>query len=193
MSVEGANREEVLSLMRDLREDGFLPAERPANSGPAMPSAPQVDRESPEATEDGALFGSDERAGPGAQAQPGSSDPCELAVNRRPDGLAVKARLPQGSPAQEISACALVLLGAEAARGQSSITAASLTKWVRLTGFQVERIDTALQPLIDAGFILPQGRRRGKRYLLSETGRQEARRYASELLAKLGLPGGTSA
>jgi len=62
-------------------------------------------------------------------------------------------------------------------------TAAQLAKWLRASGYPIQRVDRAIQPALDRGDILASGSRRARRYELSAPGAARALRLANELCA----------
>jgi len=61
------------------------------------------------------------------------------------------------------------------------VTGYRLLTALRQTGYSLSRVDKKLESLSQQGLILVEGTRRGRRYALSEAGRVESRRFASEL------------
>jgi len=76
----------------------------------------------------------------------------------------------------------LVLLGAsETLLKLRKPTAFQVAKWLRNSGYPVERIDRILQESIQKGEILASGSRRARRYELTLTGKSKAFLLAQEL------------
>ena len=87
----------------------------------------------------------------------------------------------------------MVLLGGYDKDGDVPITGSRLLKSLKLTGYNLERVDRSLETLEQRGLVLTEGIRRGRRYRLSESGRAEARKLVSELAAVAGQSGARGA
>jgi hypothetical protein len=83
----------------------------------------------------------------------------------------------------EKDAC-LVLMGAsQKLLNLAKPTAAQLAKWLRSSGYPIQRMDRALQDGVARGEILASGSRRARRYELTAPGRLKAHILANQLTA----------
>src|SRR5207249_3696858 len=94
---------------------------------------------------------------------------------------------------ERFEAAAMVLLAGYDQSGDVPITGSRLLKSMKLTGYNLDRVDRALDTLERKGLILTEGVRRGRRYRLSESGRAEAKKLAQELAAVAGTTAGEEA
>lgn len=81
----------------------------------------------------------------------------------------------------EKDACLVLLAASHKLLSQPKPTAAQLAKWLRSSGYPVQRMDRALQDGVDRGEILSSGSRRARRYELTAPGRLKAHILASQL------------
>ena len=80
----------------------------------------------------------------------------------------------------------MILSGYAAGRGLQSVTGARLVKSLRLTGYNIPRVDYALKDFEKTGLILVSGARRGREYQITGSGKERARKIALELIAQRG-------
>ena len=108
-------------------------------------------------------------------------------LKREGDTYVLSPKFPPSADGSErFEAAAMVLLAGYDQSGDIPITGSRLLKSMKLTGYNLERVDRALDSLEQRGLILTEGVRRGRRYRLSESGRVEARKLAQELAAVAG-------
>lgn len=198
--VEGESVEEVERLMGVIEGRGLLPraAELTATAGvpdassehaqsTATTGAPQqIDLRGP------AVASLDEFGGAPTQPLLAPSTPQEirLVTKRNGDVIVLSPKFPPGPDgAERVEAAAMVILAGYDAASEAPITGSRLVKSLRNTGYHLERVDRALDNLRQKGLIMVSGMRRGRTYQLSEAGKTEARRLASELAAQVGLAG----
>jgi len=115
-------------------------------------------------------------------------------IKREGDTLVLSPKFPpkpEGS--DRVADAAMVLLGGYDKDGDVPITGSRLLKSLKLTGYNLERVDRSLETLEQRGLVLTEGIRRGRRYRLSESGRAEARKLVSELAAVAGQSGARGA
>lgn len=110
------------------------------------------------------------------------------AVELRPrGGLALRAKLP-GDASSGIEASLVLVMASELLLRQPRPTAATLAKWLRISGYPVGRIDRLIRPAIERGELLSSGSRRSRRYELSATGKLRALLLAETLSAAISGP-----
>jgi len=108
-------------------------------------------------------------------------------LKREGDTYVLSPKFPPSADGSErFEAAAMVLLAGYDQSGDVPITGSRLLKSMKLTGYNLERVDRALDSLEQRGLILTEGVRRGRRYRLSESGRAEARKLAQELASLTG-------
>jgi hypothetical protein len=115
-------------------------------------------------------------------------------IKREGDTLVLSPKFPpkpEGS--DRVEDAAMVILGGYDKDGDVPITGSRLLKSLKLTGYNLERVDRSLETLEKRGLVLTEGIRRGRRYRLSEAGRAEARKLATELAGIAGQPSTTGA
>ncbi len=83
----------------------------------------------------------------------------------------------------EKDACLMLLAASHKLLSQPKPTAAQLAKWLRRSGYPVQRMDRALQNALERGEILSSGSRRARRYELTPPGRLKAYILANQLTA----------
>jgi len=93
---------------------------------------------------------------------------------------------PKADGGERVEDAVMVLLGAFDAAGEGSVTGYYLVMALRKTGYSMSRVDKTVESLEQRGLVLVSGTRRGRAYSLSESGRAEARKLASELAAQAG-------
>ncbi|MFA6317649.1 MAG: hypothetical protein WC943_09530 [Elusimicrobiota bacterium] len=90
---------------------------------------------------------------------------------------------------QEKDACLALLACSEKLLGLGKPTAALLAKWLRASGYPIQRVDRAVQTAIDQGEMLASGSRRARRYELTAPGRLKAFLLAEQLTKLIAGPG----
>jgi len=85
--------------------------------------------------------------------------------------LSLRAKLPGEDT--EADAATLLLYGYQKLKGLDSVTAVRLIASMKVSGYQVARIDRALEPYRKDGTVMIRGAKRGRRYFLSNTGEQK--------------------
>ncbi len=191
LSVEGESASEVEHMLDVMEKRGITPAQR-ATAGLSSPGA-----ELSETAQHEALPGT--FPGPSLLETPdvqrGPSTPSESAegrdvlhiLKREGDSYVLSPKFPPGPDGSErFEAAAMVLLGGYDLSGDVPITGSRLLKSLRLTGYNLDRVDRALESLEQKGLVLTEGVHRGRKYRLSESGRAEARKFALELATLAG-------
>jgi hypothetical protein len=98
----------------------------------------------------------------------------------------LRAKLPGDRPLKD--ACLVLLAASQKLLHQPKPTAAKLAKWLRVSGYPVQRMDRALQEAIAQGELLSSGSRRARRYELTGPGRIKAFLLAHQLAAAINGP-----
>ncbi|MBI4376547.1 MAG: hypothetical protein HY549_08865 [Elusimicrobia bacterium] len=93
--------------------------------------------------------------------------------------LQLRAKLGPGKSEKE--ACLVLLAASERLLGERKPTAAQLARWLRGSGYPIQRMDRALQDGVKQGEILSSGSRRARRYELTASGRLRAFILADQL------------
>jgi hypothetical protein len=83
----------------------------------------------------------------------------------------------------EKDACLVLLAASQKLLSQPKPTSAQLAKWMRASGYPIQRMDRALQDGVEQGEILSSGSRRARRYELTAPGRLKAHILANQLTA----------
>jgi hypothetical protein len=109
--------------------------------------------------------------------------PWEAMIERKGHAIQLRAKLP-GDRAQK-DACLVLLAASSKLLHQPKPTAAQLAKWLRVSGYPVQRMDRALQEAIAQGELLSSGSRRARRYELTGPGRIKAYLLAHALAASI--------
>ncbi|MBI4054826.1 MAG: hypothetical protein HY402_01685 [Elusimicrobia bacterium] len=111
----------------------------------------------------------------GSEAQkdlPGEDPLWHKAIQEGGKGIALRGKLPKE---YGVSDASLVLLGGSGTiLKNNQPTAFQLAKWLRTSGYPVQRIDRILQKTVQKGEILASGSRRGRRYELTLSGKNKA-------------------
>lgn len=81
----------------------------------------------------------------------------------------------------EKDACLVLLAASQKLLSQPKPTATQLAKWLRSSGYPIQRMDRALQDGVTKGEILSSGSRRARRYELTAPGRLRAHILANQL------------
>jgi len=118
-----------------------------------------------------------------------------LAWDERSQVYTLSSKLTPGpNGAERADEAAIVILnGYSAGRGLQSVTGSRLVKSLRLTGYNVPRVDTTLRDFENTGLILVSGVRRGREYQITGSGKDRARKIALELIAQRGNTRGSAA
>jgi len=85
----------------------------------------------------------------------------------------------------EKDACLVLMAASHKLLSQPKPTAAQLAKWLRTSGYPIQRMDRALQDAVEQGEILSSGSRRARRYELTAPGRLKAHILANQLTATI--------
>lgn len=125
---------------------------------------------------------------PRSQAKPGQEPelPWEAMIERKGHDIHLRAKLPGDRPLKD--ACLVLLIASQKLLHQPKPTAAQLAKWLRVSGYPVQRMDRALQTAITQGELLSSGSRRARRYELTGPGRIKAFLLAHQLAAAINGP-----
>ena len=118
-----------------------------------------------------------------AAAAPGPEIAWEAMIERKGHNISLRAKLPGDRPQKD--ACLVLLAASAKLLHQPKPTAAQLAKWLRVSGYPVQRMDRALQEAIAQGELLSSGSRRARRYELTGPGRIKAYLLAHGLAAAI--------
>jgi hypothetical protein len=110
----------------------------------------------------------------------------ESMIERKGHELHLRAKLPGDRPLKD--ACLVLLAASQKLLHQPKPTAAQLAKWLRISGYPVQRMDRSLQEGIAQGELLASGSRRARRYELTNPGRIKAFLLAHQLAASIEGP-----
>ncbi|MBI5239423.1 MAG: hypothetical protein HY926_03045 [Elusimicrobia bacterium] len=110
----------------------------------------------------------------------------EAMIERKGHDIHLRAKLPGDRPQKD--ACLVLLAASQKLLHQPKPTAAQLAKWLRVSGYPVQRMDRALQEAIAQGELLSSGSRRARRYELTGPGRIKAFLLAHALAAAINGP-----
>ena len=114
--------------------------------------------------------------------RPGDQEPAiawESIIERKGQNAYLRAKLPADKPQKD--ACLVLMAASQKLLHQPKPTAAQLAKWLRISGYPIQRMDRALQEAIAQGEILSSGSRRARRYELTGPGRIKAYLLAHQL------------
>ena len=103
----------------------------------------------------------------------------EAIIERKAHNIHLRAKL-SGDRSHK-DACLVLLAASQKLLNQPKPTAAQLAKWLRVSGYPVQRMDRALQEGIAQGELLSSGSRRARRYELTGPGRVRAFLLAFQL------------
>jgi hypothetical protein len=98
----------------------------------------------------------------------------------------LRAKLPGNRPLKD--ACLVLLAASQELLHQPKPTAAQLAKWLRVSGYPVQRMDRALQEGMAQGELLASGSRRARRYELTGPGRIKAFLLSHQLATAINGP-----
>lgn len=101
--------------------------------------------------------------------------------------IQLRAKLKGGGTEKE--ACLVLLAASQRVLRLPKPTAAQLARWMRLSGYPIQRVDRVIQDTLENGDILASGSRRGRRYELSSPGLAKAFNIALQLGATVRSPG----
>ena len=105
--------------------------------------------------------------------------PWEAIIEHKGQNIHLRAKLPGDRPLKD--ACLVLLAASHRLLHQPKPTAAQLAKWLRISGYPVQRMDRSLQEGIAQGELLASGSRRARRYELTSPGRVKAFLLAHQL------------
>ena len=100
--------------------------------------------------------------------------------------IQLRSKLPREKT--EKDACLVLLAAARKMLHQPKPTATQLAKWLRISGYPVQRMDRALQDAVEQGEILSSGSRRARRYELTAPGSLKAHLLAEQLTTQVAGP-----
>jgi hypothetical protein len=202
LSVEGETSQEVDQLLQLLEDRGLSPYAGPGASEAraglergATPLTPERDGGASEALPPSSVSTLDSFGGTAAQVAANAEPTIFNVVTKKMGELYILSPkfppAPDGS--ERLTDAATVLLGAFDVTEPSGTSGYFLVQALRQTGYSLQRVDKCLNELVQRGLVLVGGVKRGKKYALSEAGRVEARRLATELAAIAGRsPGGSA-
>jgi len=107
----------------------------------------------------------------------------ETITERKGRTIQLRAKLP--SDKSQKDACLVLLAASHKLLNQPKPTAAQLAKWLRISGYPIQRMDRALQDAVSQGEILASGSRRARCYELTAPGRLKAFLLAEQLTAAI--------
>lgn len=120
-------------------------------------------------------------AGPAAGAAAPRGEPridWSAVVEARSGGLTLRGKIIGGG---EEGACLVLLMASERLLNLPKPTATLLAKWLRASGYPLERMDRTLRNAINQGELLSSGSRRSRRYELTAAGKIKALLLAETL------------
>jgi len=122
-----------------------------------------------------------EPLGGGAQqGRHGNMEPAwNSIIEARGSNIQLRAKL--GGDRTNRDACLVLLAASQKLLNTSKPTAAQLARWLRASGYPVQRVDRAISDALHKGEILASGSRRGRRYELTGPGRLKAYLLANQL------------
>jgi len=193
LSVEGESVSEVEQLLDMVEKRGIVPAQGAtvgiSSPGMAIKNATQNEASTRMFPEPSILDMLGTRGGASAPSESAEAREIFRVLKREGDTYVLSPKFPPSQDGSErFEAAAMVLLGGYDLSGDVPVTGSRLLKSLKLTGYNLERVDRALESLERQGLILTEGVRRGRRYRLSESGRAEARKLAQELATLAGKP-----
>ncbi len=107
----------------------------------------------------------------------------ETIIEHKGHGIHLRAKLAGDRPLKD--ACLVLLAASQKLLNQPKPTAAQLAKWLRVSGYPVQRMDRALQEGITNGELLASGSRRARRYEPTNPGRIKAFLLAHQLATSI--------
>ncbi|MFH2202346.1 MAG: hypothetical protein ABIJ96_04485 [Elusimicrobiota bacterium] len=121
------------------------------------------------------------KSGGAVAAAGGSAEPSwdEIIETRGKNDIQLRAKLGGGGGDKE--ACLVLIAASRALLRTPKPTAAQLAKWLRASGYPIQRVDRAIQASVSRGDILASGSRRARRYELSGPGLAKAFNLALQL------------
>jgi hypothetical protein len=195
LSVEGENVGEVERLIGLLEERGLSP--KIANVGSDVgsfsarndtaPTMSMSDGYGPESVRVPSLGALEAFTSEGSSGAPQEAGAIRAVTKRQGEVYVLSPKFPPNVNGEErVEDAVMVLLGAFDAAGEGAVTGYYLVMALRQTGYSLSRVDKIVSNLEQKGLVLVSGTRRGRSYSLSESGRMEARRLASDLAAQAG-------
>ena len=129
------------------------------------------------------VFLAEQRTPKQAQDAAAEAGPARLAWDQiiESKGLNIQLRAKLKDNKNNKDACLVLLAAAHKVLNQSKPTAAQLAKWLRSSGYPVQRVDRAISEAIEKGEIMASGSRRARRYELTGPGRLKAFLLAEQL------------
>ena len=103
----------------------------------------------------------------------------ESITERKGRHLQLRAKL--AGPKTEKDACLVLLAASQKLLNDPKPTASQLAKWLRASGYPIQRMDRALHEALTGGELLSSGSRRARRYELTAPGRLQALILAERL------------
>ncbi|MEK7859272.1 MAG: hypothetical protein AAB320_09045 [Elusimicrobiota bacterium] len=103
----------------------------------------------------------------------------ETITERKGRHLQLRAKL--AGPKTEKDACLVLLAASQKLLNDPKPTASQLAKWLRASGYPIQRMDRALHEALIGGELLSSGSRRARRYELTAPGRLQALILAERL------------
>lgn len=138
----------------------------------------------------GSVQGAMERPGSplSAMAEPGAPNIAwEAIIEHKGRNIQLRGKL--AGDKSEKDACLVLLAASHRLLNLPKPTATQLAKWLRASGYPIQRMDRALQDGVAKGEILSSGSRRARRYELTVPGRLKAHILANQLSTTVtGLP-----
>jgi len=134
------------------------------------------------------LAGLKPKAGAGTPQAPAraSQEPTiawEAIIEHKGHDIHLRAKLPGDRPLKD--ACLVLLAASQKLLHLPKPTAAQLAKWLRVSGYPVQRMDRSLQEGIAQGELLASGSRRARRYEPTNPGRIKAFLLAHQLATSI--------
>jgi len=100
-------------------------------------------------------------------------------IEPKGEGIQLRAKLDQDKTGAD--ACLVLLNAAQKILNVSKPTAAQIAKWLRASGYPIQRVDRAVSEALGRGDLLASGSRRARRYELTGPGRVKALHLANQL------------
>lgn len=101
------------------------------------------------------------------------------------EGPSIQLRAKLQSDKTDKDACLLLLMAAQKVLNLQKPTAAQLARWLRASGYPVQRVDRVLADAIDQGEIMASGSRRARRYELTAPGRVKGFLLAQQMTQRV--------
>ncbi|MBI3550384.1 MAG: hypothetical protein HY078_15190 [Elusimicrobia bacterium] len=177
-----------------VQEPEIEPAETPAESRqspPTTPFSPRHHRHAPPlpATDsDPYALREDAESDGGAQRgsrAAGIRSPIWDSVIEVGPGPSIQLRAKLQNDKTDRDACLLLLMAAQKVLNLQKPTAAQLARWLRASGYPIQRVDRVLSDAIDKGEIMASGSRRARRYELTAPGRVKGFLLAQQMTQRV--------